>query len=81
MYSTTWCPDCKATKLALENLKIPYTEVDIDQDPAGEQKVLQANNGRRSVPTLVYGPHAASMSRFSIVKLKTWLQEAGLQGG
>lgn len=79
MYSTGWCPDCRAAKQALEALKIPYTEVDIDKDPAGEQRVLQANNGKRSVPTLVYGPHAASMSRFSIVKLKTWLQEAGLQ--
>lgn len=79
MYSTTWCGDCRATKLALDNLGIPYTEVDIDHHPEGEKLVIQVNQGRRSVPTLVYGPHAASMSRFSIVKLKTWLQEAGIE--
>jgi mycoredoxin len=59
-------------------LGIPFTEVDIDQDLEGERVVLEANQGRRSVPTLVYANHAASMSRFSIVKLRTWLREAGL---
>jgi hypothetical protein len=27
----------------------------------------------------VYGNHAASMSRFSIAKLKRWLEQAGLR--
>jgi len=40
--------------------------------------VLEANQGRRSVPTLIYGDHAASMSRFSVVKLRIWLREVGL---
>lgn len=78
MYSTSWCADCRAAKLALQQLGIPYTEVDIDQHPGGERRVLEVNGGRRSVPTLVYGEHAASMSRFSIAKLKGWLQQAGL---
>ncbi|MBF6593756.1 MAG: glutaredoxin family protein [Thermaceae bacterium] len=78
MYSTTWCSDCRATKQALEALQIPYHEIDIDQHPEGEKRVLEANGGRRSVPTLVYGDHAASMSRFSVVKLKGWLREVGL---
>lgn len=78
MYSTTWCSDCKATKLALNNLGLPFKEINIDDDPQGEQKVLQANAGKRSVPTLIYGDNAASMSRFNIVKLKGWLGEVGL---
>jgi len=40
---------------------------------------MKANNRRRSVPTLLYGNHAAPTSRFSIVKLKTWLEQSGLQ--
>lgn len=79
IYSTSWCGDCRATKQALRQLGIPYTEIDIDGNPEGERRVLEVNGGRRSVPTLVYGDHAASMSRFSIVKLKTWLREAGLE--
>ena len=78
MYSTSWCSDCKATKMALNNLGLPFKEIDIDADPEGEQKVLEANAGKRSVPTLVYQDNAASMSRFSIVKLKGWLGEVGL---
>lgn len=78
VYSTSWCGDCRATKQALEALGIPYREIDIDHHPEAEQWVLEANGGRRSVPTLVYGPHAASMSRFSVAKLKGWLNEVGL---
>lgn len=78
VYSTSWCGDCRATKQALEALGIPYCEIDIDCHPEAERRVLEVNGGRRSVPTLVYGPHAASMSRFSFAKLKCWLNEVGL---
>ena len=78
VYSTSWCGDCRAAKQALSALGIPFTEVDIDQDLEAERVVLEVNGGRRSVPTLVYGHHAASMSRFSIGKLRVWLREAGL---
>lgn len=78
MYSTSWCGDCRAAKHALEALGIPYHEIDIDRHPEAEQRVLEVNGGRRSVPTLVYGPHATSMSRFSVAKLKGWLNEVGL---
>ncbi|MER3443070.1 MAG: NrdH-redoxin [Meiothermus sp.] len=78
MYSTAWCPDCKATKMALEQLGLSYTEINIDQHPEGERLVLEANGGRRSVPTLVYGGQAASMSRFSVMKLQQWLEQVGL---
>lgn len=78
VYSTSWCGDCRAAKQALSALGIPFTEVDIDQDREGERVVLEVNGGRRSVPTLVHGDHAASMSRFSITKLRAWLRETGL---
>ncbi|RIH86227.1 glutaredoxin family protein [Calidithermus roseus] len=78
MYSTAWCSDCKATKMALERLGLSYTEIDIDQHPEGERLVLEANAGRRSVPTLVYAGQAASMSRFSVKKLQEWLEQVGL---
>lgn len=78
MYTTSWCSDCRATKQALNALGIAYKEVDIEQDDHAAELVMKVNNGKRSVPTLVYGPHAASMSRFSIAKLKGWLSEAGV---
>lgn len=79
LYTTSWCPDCRAAKQALSTLGLPFTEVDIEQDSSAAEVVMKVNNGKRSVPTLVYGNHAASMSRFSMAKLKTWLGQVGLQ--
>jgi mycoredoxin len=40
--------------------------------------VMKVNNGKRSVPTLAYNGHAASMSNFSRAKLDAWLAEVGI---
>ncbi|GIW30580.1 MAG: NrdH-redoxin [Meiothermus sp.] len=79
MYTTSWCPDCHAAKQALTNLGLPFQEINIEQDPIAAELVMKVNNGKRSVPTLVYKEHAASMSRFSISKLRAWMEQVGLQ--
>jgi len=79
VYTTSWCPDCHAAKQALANLGLPFKEVNIEQDPSALELVMKVNNGKRSVPTLVYGEHATSLSRFSIGKLKAWIEQVGLQ--
>ncbi|MFZ5990205.1 MAG: glutaredoxin family protein [Deinococcota bacterium] len=76
VFSTSWCGDCRALKQALTHLNLPYQEIDIDRHPEAEQQVLTLNGGQRSVPTLVYGDRATSLSKFSIGKLKAWLYEA-----
>ncbi|RIH82641.1 putative glutaredoxin.1 [Meiothermus luteus] len=78
VYSTAWCPDCRAAKRALLELGLPFTEVDIERNSEAAELVMRLNNGKRSVPTLVYGPHAVSLSRFSVAKLKGWLEQVGL---
>ncbi|WP_027883247.1 glutaredoxin family protein [Meiothermus rufus] len=78
MYTTSWCPDCHAAKQALRALGLPYQEINIEQNPAAAELVVKINKGKQSVPTLVYGPHAVSMSRFSLGRLKAWLLEVGL---
>jgi mycoredoxin len=79
VYTTSWCPDCHAAKQALASLGLPFQEVNIEQDPSALELVMKVNNGKRSVPTLVYGEHATSLSRFSIGKLKAWIEQVGLQ--
>lgn len=79
MYTTSWCPDCHAAKQALTALGLPFKEVSIEQDHSALELVMMVNNGKRSVPTLVYGEHAVSMSRFSIGKLRAWIEQLGLQ--
>ena len=52
MYSTRWCPDCWRAKTFLKQRGVSFREVNIEEDPAGEEIVLKANNGLRKVPTL-----------------------------
>ena len=52
MYSTTWCPDCWRAKSFLKERGVSFREVNIDKDPAGEEIVIKANDGKRKVPTL-----------------------------
>ena len=54
LYGAHWCPDCRRSKQFLGEQQIPYTWVDIEQDPAAEQLVIAKNNGKRIIPTLVF---------------------------
>ncbi|GGJ83781.1 NrdH-redoxin [Deinococcus aquiradiocola] len=78
MYSTSWCSDCRAAKMALDKKGIAYQEINIEEQPDAAEYVMSVNGGKRSVPTLQYGDVAASLSGFSITKLNDFLGKAGL---
>ncbi len=59
VYGAYWCPDCRRSKQFLGEHQIPYHWVDIEQDPAGEQFVIAKNNGKRIIPTVVFGDGSA----------------------
>ncbi|MBI4418181.1 MAG: glutaredoxin family protein [Ignavibacteriales bacterium] len=52
VYSTTWCGDCRRTKRFLNDRGISFEEIDIDQDPASAQRVIDWSGGRRVIPTI-----------------------------
>ncbi|GAB4435097.1 MAG: hypothetical protein Kow002_21730 [Anaerolineales bacterium] len=54
VYSTVWCPDCKRAKQFFGEQRVPYTNVDIEQDEKAMAFVEKTNNGMRSVPTIVF---------------------------
>jgi glutaredoxin-like protein len=54
VYGTTWCGDCYRSKRFLDTHHVPYTWVDIGNDPRATQVVMTINRGRRSVPTIVF---------------------------
>ena len=54
VYGAYWCPDCRRAKKFLGEQFVPYRWVDIEQDKAGEAYVLQKNNGKRIIPTIVF---------------------------
>lgn len=55
VYGAHWCPDCRRSKMFLGEHQIPYNWVDIEEDPAAQQRVIQLNDGKRIVPTIVFG--------------------------
>ena len=75
MYTTNWCGDCLVTKNFLSRFGIPFEEINIENDPVAADYVMQVNDGRRSVPTLVYNGDAESMSGFSRAKLDAFLNK------
>ena len=52
MYTTSWCPDCYRAKSFMKDRGVQFQEVDIEEDPAAQEIVMKANNGKRKVPTL-----------------------------
>ena len=54
VYGAPWCPDCRRSKRFLGEMRIPYDWIDIDQDPAAAQVVRGMNNGKQTIPTIVF---------------------------
>jgi len=54
IYGTTWCPDCRRSKQFLGENRIQYTWIDVEQDEQAMAVVERLNDGRRSVPTIVF---------------------------
>lgn len=54
VYGAYWCPDCRRSKKFLGEQFVPFRWVDIEQDKDGEAYVLQKNNGKRIIPTIVF---------------------------
>lgn len=54
VYGAHWCPDCRRSKQFLGEHQIPYNWVDIEEDKDGEAFVIQKNDGKRIIPTIVF---------------------------
>ncbi len=73
IYSTEWCPDCRRAKSFLKERGISFTEVNIEQDPAGEAIVSKANHGKRRVPTFEVAGRYFACSPFNAEQLASEL--------
>lgn len=54
LYGAAWCPDCKRTKKFFGEQRVPYVNIDIEQDPEAMAFVEKVNNGMRITPTIVF---------------------------
>lgn len=53
-YGAPWCPDCVRAKKFLDDHKIKYKFIDVDEDEGASQKVMKINCGNRSIPTIIF---------------------------
>ncbi len=54
VYSTVWCPDCKRAKKFFGEQRVPYTNIDIEQDAEAMAFVERVNDGKHIIPTIVF---------------------------
>jgi len=73
LYGAPWCSDCRRSRVFLDENKVEYEYVDIDQDEKGADKVVQINKGLRSIPTIVF-PDGAVLVEPSNEQLKEKLK-------
>ncbi|HVM75457.1 MAG TPA: glutaredoxin family protein [Candidatus Saccharimonadales bacterium] len=69
IYGTPWCPDCFRVKRFLKERGVRFEEIDIENDPDGEDLVIRVNEGKRKVPTLKIGERYLACSPFRAEKL------------
>ncbi|MCH2304848.1 MAG: NrdH-redoxin [SAR202 cluster bacterium] len=54
IYGTDWCSDCIRAKSFLDSNKINYQWFNIELDERLLNYVLEINNGKRIVPTIIF---------------------------
>lgn len=54
VYGTSWCPDCRRSLRVLDQHKVPYQYVNIEEDERAAAYVMEINQGNQSVPTIVF---------------------------
>ena len=52
MYTTSWCPYCRAAKSLFAAKKIQFTEIDVTQEPKLRVD-MERLSGRRTVPQIL----------------------------
>ena len=74
MFTTQWCGYCVRLKKLMQREGIDFAEVDIENDSAAAELVMQANGGNRTVPTLLFADGTA-LTNPSIDQVKSQLDQ------
>jgi glutaredoxin 3 len=58
LYTTMFCPYCARARGLLERKGVPYTEIDIIEEPARRAEMVRRAGGRTTVPQIfINGEH------------------------
>ena len=72
VFSTTWCGYCTRLKSHLDRAGIPYSEIDVEEDPDAADVVIKVNKGNRTVPTVVF-PDGSTATNPSLAEVQSRL--------
>lgn len=77
IYTTSWCPDCRAAEKFLQAKGLPYEEIDIGKSPEAAAIVMKLNDGMKKVPTLDIEGTIVSGDQFDPSRFEKDLRNAG----
>ena len=66
VYGADWCGDTRRTLRHLDGAGLKYAYIDIDNDKAGEQKVIEFNDGKRRIPLVEIASEGGEPARLSV---------------
>jgi glutaredoxin 3 len=52
IYTTTYCPYCRAAKALLDSKGVEYKEIDLTKDPTAKRRIME-EIGWRTVPIIL----------------------------
>ncbi len=55
IYTTGYCPYCMAAKTLLDRKGVEFAEIDVSDDPAERERLVERTGGRRTVPQIFIG--------------------------
>ena len=79
VYSTDWCGDCRNLKRFLAAEGISYTEINIENDAAAEQELIQ-KTGKRGIPYMTVGETWIKGYPMDVAGFRKTLSALGITG-
>jgi mycoredoxin len=64
VYGAEWCGDCRRSKKFLDGNNVAYEYINVDEDAAAADKVVEINGGMKSIPVILFedGTHLTEPS-------------------
>jgi mycoredoxin len=64
VYGAEWCGDCRRSKRFLDKNNVAYEYINIEEDAAATEKVIEINGGMKSIPVIIFedGTHMTEPS-------------------
>lgn len=75
LYSTSWCPHCKAAKEFFTRNNIPFINRDVELDPEA-MTLLTGKYKSQGVPVIVIGDDAQVLKGFDEARVKKALEQS-----